>query len=255
MQSEERVKLLFEEGIRLGTELGKKCAAEGYYLIIGETVPGGTTTALGLLVALGIDAEERVSSSMPGNAHGPKLDAVKAGLAAVGRNKGDFANIPLAAVAALGDPMQPVVAGMSLAASQYCPVMLGGGTQMAAVIALAAAIMRKYKNDWPELEKVNPSNIALATTRWVAIDRTADLAGLAADIEKKLGVFQVSYMAANLDFSQSRYEGMQQYEKGFVKEGVGAGAAALAAMLALDITPGELLPYIERAYERLCLNQ
>ncbi|MEI7556560.1 nicotinate mononucleotide-dependent phosphoribosyltransferase CobT [Candidatus Chlorohelix sp.] len=250
LESEAQATKLFYSGWKLGAKIGSECANKGRYLIIAETVPGGTTTALGLLLALGINAEDRVSSSMPGNAHHLKLEAVKKGFQALGKEKGAFANTPLAGVAALGDTMQPATAGMALGASIHCPVMLGGGTQMAAVVALAAALV---KNGQVERNRIKPENIALVTTRWVSNDLTADLAGLGAEIEAKLGTFPVCYMSANLDFSQSKYPGMRQYELGFVKEGVGAGAAALAAMLTKNLEPDELLPYIEHSYEQLCL--
>lgn len=37
------------------------------HLVIGESTPAGTTTALGVLTALGYDADFRVSASMPVN--------------------------------------------------------------------------------------------------------------------------------------------------------------------------------------------
>ncbi len=247
---------LFAAGWQLGEQLGQKSAADNRYLIIGESVPGGTTTALGLLLALGVDAEDKVSSSMPGNAHLLKLAAVNSGLSAIGKNKGNFATNPLAGAAALGDPMQPAVAGMALSASRFAPVMLGGGTQMAAVVALMAAIRQTPPQNYKQLiSQARTENIALATTRWVSADPTADLAGLAAAIEAKFGSFSSCYLAANLDFSTSRYEGMRFYEQGFVKEGVGAGAAAIAAILGANLSASQLLPPIERAYERLCLGK
>jgi len=250
---------LFRAGLKLGQELGQKYQA-GHYLILAESVPGGTTTALGLLLALGLNAEKRVSSSMPDNAHTLKLAVVEAGLKASGRGKGDFAGDPLAGVAALGDPMQPAVAGIALAASAYCPVLLGGGTQMAAVLALAAALYQQppteldteIGQDWREAARFE--KIGLATTRWVSNDPTADLVGLGQEIEARFGPLNSPYYATNLDFTSSRYAPMRLYEQGYVKEGVGAGAAALAAMLNANFTANTLLPYIERAYERLCLQ-
>jgi uncharacterized protein (TIGR00303 family) len=239
---------LFNAGVKLGTEIGQKYGER--YLVLGETVPGGTTTALGLLLALGLPAEERVSSSMPDNAHQIKLRAVQAGFAAIGREKGDFAIDPLGGVAALGDPMQAAVAGIALAASAYMPVILGGGTQMAAVVALMAAL--KAGKLYPDLfERAKPENIALVTTRWVSADPTADLVGLAKLIEDYFGDFPVAYLSSNLNFASSRYKPMQLYEQGYVKEGVGAGAAAMLAMLNKNLSAAELLPYIENVYEAI----
>jgi uncharacterized protein (TIGR00303 family) len=229
----EKVRHLFSEGLALGETLGQRYQSEGRYLIVAESVPGGTTTALGLLLGLGIDAAGKVSSSMPGGAHDLKLAAVQKGLA--GR---DFSADPLGAVAAVGDAMQPVVAGIALAASKLCPVVLGGGTQMAAVLALIAALGE-------------PGNLALVTTRWVSSDPAADLAGLARLIEAKYPHIKVPYLAVNLDLGSSRYDPLRAYEQGFVKEGIGAGAALWATCLAKGCAPGDLIPSIESVYERL----
>jgi uncharacterized protein (TIGR00303 family) len=245
----DRAQQLFEAGLVLGEKLGQQYADEGY-LILAESVPGGTTTALGLLLGLGLSAENRVSSSMPDNSHNLKLRAVQSGLAAVGATKGTFINNPLGAVQTLGDPMQPAVAGLALGAAAYCPVALGGGTQMAAVLALAGALAQNQP-----MNEVNPENLAVITTRWVSADPTADLAGLCAEIADRYNLSSVSCLSANLDFSASRYEPMRLYEQGYVKEGVGAGAAAFAVMLARQVSAADLLPDIERVYEKLVLGQ
>jgi uncharacterized protein (TIGR00303 family) len=253
--TEDRAGLLFSEGWRIGEELGWANAKAGY-LILAESVPGGTTTALGVLLGLGLNAERRVSSSMPGNkAHELKLSAVREGFAAINQTKGAFARQPLRAAASLGDPMQPVVAGMALAASSHCPVVLAGGTQMAAVLALAAAL---YRFPWAGLAHsmagARFDRVALATTGWVANDSAADLAGLAAEIEEHFGPLGSPYFAVNLDFSTSLYPPMQLYEAGYVKEGVGAGGAALAAMLATGCSAEDLLLASEAVYRRIVLN-
>ena len=250
-----RAKQLWQAGLELGAVLGRQYAPSGY-LILAESVPGGTTTALGLLLGLGLEAEHRVSSSMPDNAHNLKLEVVRAGLAAAGARKGSFATRPLAAAAALGDPMQPAVAGLALAASAYCPVVLGGGTQMAAVLALLAALRQSPLPGFEEtLADSNPENIALVTTRWVSADPTADLAGLGGEIEQRFGALGSPYFAANLDFGAASYPPMRLYEQGYVKEGVGAGAAAFAAMLATRSDAAALLPTIEQVYRRIVLGE
>ena len=60
-------------------------------------------------------------------------------------------------------------------------------------------------------------------------------------------------LAADLDFAQSQFSGLQAYEKGIVKEGVGAGGAAIAAMVKLGgaVTKDMLLKEIERNYALL----
>ena len=127
---------LYQRGYLLGTQLGG-CAD---YLVLGESVPGGTTTALAVLLALGLDAAGRVSSSMATNAHALKEATARQGLAHLDRAA--VAQAPLRAVAAVGDPMQAAVAGLLLGAVPRVPVLLAGGTQMAAVLALAHALCR-----------------------------------------------------------------------------------------------------------------
>jgi len=221
---------LFEEGLALGEEL----AGRGDYLVLAESVPGGTTTALALLWALGYDAQYRVSSSMPGNPHPIKIDSSRQGLEKAGLLGHACTDDPLRGAAAVGDPMQPAVAGMALALlKKSVPVILGGGTQMMAVLALMKAMAgaKGWSVPWDIL--------AVATTCWVSEDSAADLAGLA----REIGVSPV--LASGLDFGRSRYPEMRLYEQGYVKEGVGAGGAAVAAMLKTGIPAEELLRKIE----------
>jgi NaMN:DMB phosphoribosyltransferase len=70
-------------------------------------------------------------------------------------------------------------------------------------------------------------------------------------IIKEIG--EVPVLAADLDFGTSRFDGLKAYEKGIVKEGVGAGGASIAAMAATEgaITKEMLLREIEHNYELL----
>jgi uncharacterized protein (TIGR00303 family) len=231
---------LFDEGIDLGKELAEK----GDYIILAESVPGGTTTALAVLWALGYDAQYRVSSSMPGNPHPIKIESTRRGLEKAGLLGSNCIDEPLRAPAAVGDPMQPAVAGMAIALlGKSVPVILAGGTQMMAVLALMKALCAKEGWTMPW------ENLAVATTCWVSEDTGADLEGLA----RETAVSPV--LASGLDFGVSRYPEMRLYEQGYVKEGVGAGGAAVAAMLKTGITAKVLLGRIERVYEEIVLNQ
>ena len=58
------------------------------YLIIGESIPGGTTTALGVLKSLGYDAEYKVSGSALENPHELKIKVVNKGLKNAGILRG-----------------------------------------------------------------------------------------------------------------------------------------------------------------------
>src|ERR687886_205649 len=225
------------ERFELGLALGREQASSAAYLVIGESVPGGTTTALALLLALGYAALGRVSGSMPGNAHALKARVTSTALAAAGLQPGDGRAAPLAAVAALGDPMQPLVAGIALgAASLGCDVLLAGGSQMLAVAALVEALHGRAAL----------GRMAVGTTRWIVEDPAADIPGLAAEISADLPL-----LAANLDFSASRHPGLRAYEQFLVKEGVGAGGACIAALLATAAPIDRLEALIDATYDGL----
>lgn len=228
---------LFQAGRRLGAAL----ASESNYLVVGESVPGGTTTALALMLALGLDASGKVSSSFAENPTALKAELVAAALAAAWPGGRPAGLDPLAAAAAVGDPMQPAAAGLALGALRAGAdtVILAGGTQMAAVVALMTVIEDRAGRQLPS------ERLAVATTRWVATDPSADLAGLARQVGP------LPFLAANLDFSGSRHPPLRRYEEFLVKEGVGAGGAALAAMLAADLSPADLLAAVEAHYDRL----
>jgi len=227
---------LLERGLAWGTRLGSQAAGRGRYLAISECVVGGTTTALALLAGLGIAGSQRVSSSHAGGNGAQKQQLAarglqRAGLAPRGAD-------PLAVAAAVGDPMQLAAAGMAIAASRHCGVLLAGGTQMLAVFALARALSDRYGLAG-ELERV-----AVGTTRWVAEDAASDTVGLAC------AVGQVPLLATQLSFARASYAQLRAYEGGCVKEGVGAGGCAIAASLYLGWRQPQLLTAIERMLER-----
>ena len=223
------VKHLFDRG----WEWGKKLAKAGDYLIIGECVVGGTTTALGVLTALGIDARGKVNSSHPNCNHEQKWSLVEAGLSEANLLG---ASGPFAAIAAVGDPMQAAAAGMAMAASERGGVILAGGTQMLAVYALIKAINSNFAIP------ASLKNIVVGTTRWVAEDTTGDTVGLANIVGG------VPLLATGLSFSTSRYPSFRAYSRGYVKEGVGAGGCAISAHLKQDWTPARLLTVIETLF-------
>jgi NaMN:DMB phosphoribosyltransferase len=144
----------------------------------------------------------------------------------------------LEVVAAVGDPMQVVVAGMAIAASRSCGVMLAGGTQMLAVYALIAVIAREYSLLW------HPEQIVVGTTRWVAEDPTGDTVGLTQTIGA------VPLLATKLSFANSPYPQLQAYEQGYVKEGVGAGGCAIASHLIANWSQIQLQGAIENLAAR-----
>jgi len=190
---------LWEKGRRLGEELSKT----QNYLVIAESLPGGTTSALCVLRALGYNG--MVSSAFP---HNPvplkeKIWQEVSFFQSIGY--GSFRGEGLKAVESCGDPMQAVAGGLVEGALSQCQVVLAGGTQMLAV----SAVLRHQGYSRP---------LFVATTRYVIEDKSAHFQ----EIAQELGV---EVYSAPLDFSHSPFPGLLDYERGFVKEGVGAGGA------------------------------
>jgi uncharacterized protein (TIGR00303 family) len=218
-----------------GWQWGSKLAAQHSYLLLGECVVGGTTTALAILSALGKAAYGKINSSHPTCNHSQKEMVVRRGLAAAQEKWGMAldAGSPWEIVASVGDPMQIAVAGMALAASRTSGVLLAGGTQMLAVYALASAIANVENIEW------EPEQVVVGTTRWVVADASADTVGLA----QMLG--GVPLLASQLSFAGSAYPQLRAYELGYVKEGMGAGGCAAAAHLYRGWNQSDLLHAIE----------
>jgi uncharacterized protein (TIGR00303 family) len=237
-----RVHQLFQQGQTWGHHLALQAQRQGQsYVILAECVVGGTTTALAVLTGLGIPANGKINSSHPTCNHGQKWQIVQQGLQAAGLlNLSEAGVDPMQLVAAVGDPMQVVVAGMTLAASQTGGVLLAGGTQMLAVYALCDRIAQLQGVAW------NPQQVVVGTTRWVAEDPSGDTIALARLIGQHPDALAMPcLMASQLNFAQSHYPTLRAYEQGYVKEGVGAGACAMAANLSQDWSPELLLTAIE----------
>ncbi len=220
----ERLEALLAIGRRWGERL-----PQGRPLLLAECVPGGTTTAQALLRGLGVAADGLVSGSLRVPDHGLKAELVARGLRAAGLIDADGAltldsqapATALRAAAAVGDPMQPVAAALVLAAAEAGrPVLLAGGSQMAAVLALALAIAPAA------LRPRIAAGTAIGTTAWVAGERSSDLALLLRRIGHRWGVDPLGF-AADLRFHDPCHPALGAYEEGYVKEGVGAGGLAL----------------------------
>ncbi|MFB6091687.1 MAG: nicotinate-nucleotide--dimethylbenzimidazole phosphoribosyltransferase [Haloquadratum sp.] len=204
-------------------------------LVLAETIPGGTTTAMGVLAALG--ERTAVSSSLPDNPTPLKRAVVSEALDASGRSPGGAAGEPIAAVRAVGDPVLAGLAGLTVGALESgMDVTLGGGTQMSAV----AALVRHAGLTDP---------LTQATTPFVAGDDSAAVRGLADDLDVDLRVTDPGFAGAD-------HAAMDAYVRGEAKEGVGMGGAlALAAGETGDgpPTPGmeALRDRVVAVYDRL----
>ncbi len=188
--------------------LGKKLARLSDCVFIGESIAGGTTTALAVLKALGY--EDNVSSSFASNPLELKARVVQEAMARAQIREGSLKDDPLKAVRELGDPMMPSALGI-MRGLLGTKVVLAGGTQMAAVLALAKAL---------QIE----GDISIATTKYIIEDRTAGFR----DIVESLGI---PYYYSDPGLENSKIPPVQIYAQGYVKEGVGMGGAALLAAI------------------------
>ncbi len=198
--------------------LGEQLSKIADIVVVGESIPAGTTTAAAVLKALGL--KPAVSSSMPENPVELKMRVVEE---AVKRVEGDD---PIEIIAAVGDPVMAAVVGIATGCRK---VLLAGGTQMVAISNL--------------ISKLADVEMAMATTCYVANDPSADIAQAACPV-----------IVADPQLARSRYEGLRAYAEGFVKEGVGAGALTLIAY-ARGTTPDRFLREVEKDYERIVLSK
>ncbi len=202
-----------ERAFKNAVEFGKQISKLADVLMIGESIPAGTTTALAILRALGI--KTMVSSSMPSNPVEIKEKVVAKAMERIEGNEN-----PLELIAKVGDPVMIGVCGIAIGSKK--PVILAGGTQMVAMSHL--------------IKMMKDTDIAIATTVYVANDSDA------------LNYAPCPVVIADPGLANSVKPGLRAYAEGFVKEGVGAGGATLLAY-ARGFSKEEFLKEIEKSYE------
>ncbi|WP_455645949.1 nicotinate mononucleotide-dependent phosphoribosyltransferase CobT [Methanosphaera sp.] len=201
-------------------EVGSTISKMTDHIMIGESTPAGTTTTQAILTALGYDVRNKVSGCMTTNPHELKNSVVDATLEKNNVKPGDLKDDPFKAAEIAGDPTMVAVAGIVMGSD--VPVTLAGGTQMAA----ACGIIKALDPDF------DFSRICVATTAYVANDETSNILDIFGQI------CDISIYAADPEFEKSTEEGLVNYTKGCIKEGVGAGGAMFYAFLK-GITPDE----------------
>lgn len=213
---------IFERARTLGRELSP---AE---VMVGESIPGGTTTALGVLRALG--EPYAVSSSLPENPLSRKERLVESGLDASALDSGEADGSPLAAVEHMGDPVLPAVMGLAVGCLESgTRVTLAGGTQMLA----AGALVRHFGVDAP---------LSLATTVFVA--------RATPDLRRAADALDIELTVTDPRFDEGNHVAMERYCRGEAKEGVGMGGV-LALADRSDIPMGAVRERIVDRYEAL----
>lgn len=188
--------------------LGRKLAGLSDCVFIGESIAGGTTTALAVLKALGYNAS--VSSSFQSNPTALKEKVVSEALSRAGIKDGGLKSDPLKAVEQVGDPMMAAALGL-MRGLKGSRTVLAGGTQMAAVLALGKAL-------------AIDGDISIATTKYIIEDKSASFK----EIVEAAGR---PYYYSDPGLENSKIPQVQIYAQGYVKEGVGMGGAALLAGL------------------------
>lgn len=213
--------------------LGRELSDIFDLLIIGESIPAGTTTAMAIMVALGYDAWGKVSSASPNNPIELKVNVVKEGLRRASIDKTDD---PIIAVSKVGDPVHLAVAGIAAGALENdSRVLLAGGTQMCACVAILKHLG----------VNLDPDMIEVGTTRWIVDDKSSDMVGLLSEIWPNYALLVAEY-----SMSTSKYPGLRAYDEGFVKEGVGMGGL-LVTTLVRGFTPDDILRKVEEEYEKM----
>ena len=235
-----RVQQLLDRGRRLGERLRRP-------LLLAECVPGGTTTALAVLTGLGLPVQALVSGSALHPPMALKQQLVSEGLSQMpGHSKVDAQ----ALLAAVGDPFQALATGLLIGVLDTDqPLLLAGGSQMAAVLALALHAVPV------ERRQQLCDRVLIGTTAWLAAERlqagTSDssLITLLSNVEQHYSVSLQAY-AAGLRFSASRHSRLRDFEQGHVKEGVGAGGLALLAQWR-GVSVDTLVQSCDRAVDQL----
>jgi NaMN:DMB phosphoribosyltransferase len=202
---------IFQKGVAFGREY--EC--ENDYIILGESVPSGTTTANTTALALGYDAKEFFSSSFKNVPNSVREETIKKALENI-KDRDDLFDI----LGSVADNMLIFNAGFILGLNNRIKIILAGGTQMAGVLLIVNSIL-KYMGG-----KIESSNLALCTTKWVAQDKNSDIKALLNILD-----FPINSYFVDFDFTLSQHPALKLYDEGEAKEGVGAGGALAYGIL------------------------
>jgi len=202
---------VFEKGVAFGR--GYECRDD--YLILAESVPSGTTTATATALALGYDAKKLFSSSFKEVPNSLRQRTIANALKRV-EGKHDLFEI----LGEVSDNMLIFNAGFILGVEGRFPLLLAGGTQMACVLLVANSLARYMGVE------VKSDNLALCTTKWVALDPHSDIKALLSMLD-----FPMNAYYTNFHFGSCFKPALKRYDKGEAKEGVGAGGALMYGYL------------------------
>jgi uncharacterized protein (TIGR00303 family) len=198
-----------------GVEFGQSYKCKNDYIILGESVPSGTTTAQATALALGYDCEDKFSSSFKDVPSDIRADTVTQALNNI--NKDDDLFTILGKVS---DNMLIFNAGFILGLNNRIPIVLAGGTQMACVLLIVGKILQTMQG------QIDTSNLSLCTTSWLVEDEKSDIKALI-----QMSGLNINSYYADFNFSLSDHPALKLYDQGEAKEGVGAGGALVYGYL------------------------
>ncbi|WP_436911659.1 nicotinate-nucleotide--dimethylbenzimidazole phosphoribosyltransferase [Halosimplex marinum] len=198
-------------------------------VVVGETVPGGTTTAQAVFTALGYE-EQTSSSFAEQNPTELKRHVVDTALTRSGLASRDDPD-PLGIVRSVGDPVQAAILGLlSGVAGTDTDIMLAGGTQMLAIAALAR-------------EMGITTEITVATTEQVRRDPSVDLRRTADKCDVALRINDPT-------LPDPRHPAMRFFGSDLQKEGVGMGGA-LELLAENDLSLADVADRIKAIHDPL----
>jgi len=212
---DKRANIDAEEVFKKGLEFGQKYTPKSDYIILAESVPAGTTTAYATAKALGYSVDGLFSSSFKDSPNSIKEQTVKRALENLSLSD-DIFDI----LGKVSDNMLIFNAGFILGLNGRAPLILAGGTQMAGVLLIVNKILEFMQGE------IDSSNLALATTKWVAEDKNSNIKALLEMLS-----FDINGYYLDFSFSNSKNPLLRLYDTGEAKEGVGAGASLVYGAL------------------------
>jgi uncharacterized protein (TIGR00303 family) len=202
---------LFQKGL----EFGQTYKCKNDYIILGESVPSGTSTATATALGLGYDVKDKFSSSFKDVPNSIRNVTIEKALENIKEDDDLFAIL-----SKVSDNMIIFNAGFILGLNNAIPIVLAGGTQMACVLLVVNKILEQMGG------QMETSNLSLCTTKWVYEDKNSDIKGLLELLD-----FKVNAYYSDFDFSLSNHPALKLYDEGEAKEGVGAGGALMYGFL------------------------
>jgi len=202
---------LFQKGI----DFGQNYECKDEYIILGESVPSGTTTAMATAIGLKHKVKEYFSSSFKDVPTDVRENTLKLALSHLA-HKDDIFTV----LSKVSDNMLIFNAGFILGLNNRVPLVLAGGTQMVAVLLIVDRMLKLMGGT------MKSSNLSLCTTKWIAEEKESDIKALLELLSLPINAYY-----ADFDFSLTTHPALKLYDEGEAKEGVGAGGALMYGFL------------------------